>query len=367
MSVKNNSHLHYRIVATLALLLSCSCFAQIPKLAEVPPTLPAIEISNLSEERSLLIKRRDQLQTDAKAHNTKCVDLIPGSTLAAECEREQKQLEATREDYIKAAQAFNRTVTNAVERNTACAGLAAQLEKDRTALRRLVEANKMAYQELEEWTKANSEAQAEALSLGVKALAGAAAETLQDQAKSAASYLGHLTRYEKLMKVKGVPFEILSDKIHRSARGYLTASIAAHSGTAIGAGLQAQESWDAVKKEMGAVANLQKNANAGIVEVINDPDLKKIVEADDAGREATKALVSMVVQSDELKKFAPGVSLVSFALDYGYEATKWIESRKRILQQNQLSEENLKAFESLRQQIERTVKSLKECQTRPSV
>ena len=363
--MRNRLGVGFAIVSVLA--FAFDAVGQIPKLAEIPASIPSSTSALLSQERAELITQRDQLQADAKSHNGKCKDVPTGSPLAAECDREQRRLEVQRDTYIKAAQAFNRRLTNSLEQTRACADFEIQLAKDREALRRQFQANQRAYEELEQWENANQQAAAEALSIGVKALGGPIAEKLQEQSRSAASYLAWMTRYEKAMKDRGIPYDFLAEKIQRSARSYLNASIAAKSGTLLEAGLLAEESWEAMKKGIGAVANVQTNANASVLEVVNDPDLKKIIDTDEAGREATKALVGLAVQSDELKKFAPTISLASFAFDYGYEAKKWAESRKRILQQSNLSEQNLKAVETLRGQIESTAKKLRDCRNRPSV
>ena len=84
---------------------------QIPKLVEVPSTLPEVKLAEMRRTRAVLIERRDQLQAKAKAFNAKCANVTVGTPLAAECEHEQKLLDDERTRYIRMAKDFNANLT----------------------------------------------------------------------------------------------------------------------------------------------------------------------------------------------------------------------------------------------------------------
>jgi hypothetical protein len=54
-------------------------------------------------------------------------------------------------------------------------------------------------------------------------------------------------------------------------------------------------------------------------------------------------------------------------VDYGFEAFRWNKSRLRIIQQYNLSDEELKAVAALKKQIEATENALKICPAEPLV
>jgi hypothetical protein len=222
--------------------------------------------------------------------------------------------------------------------------------------------NEKGLAELDEWARANEQAQEDALKAAVKLLTAGVAESLEKRAASARSFKGWLTRYEKAVKENGVPFEALQDKIETATRGYANASLHVAAGGIIKDGLLANDSWNMVKHEFGTVTDLQGKADASIREVLNDPDLRKLMTPDHPFVEFSTSLFEMLGQSEELKKvIGPETDLASFVVAYGYNGVKWWESRNLILQQDNLTDQELQAVAALKKQIQSTTQRLTAC------
>jgi hypothetical protein len=278
---------------------------------------------------------------------------------------QSKQIVAKQDEItVEVKAALERLLISLKSKEDKCAPLDRQLERDKEALRRQMKVNEMGLKELEEWTKANKEAEVAALTLAAKTILGHVAINLEGQINSMRSFKGWLTRYDKAIRKRGVPFEVLQVKIERAYSGYVNAWLAAKTGRVLNAGLLINDVWSSFKKECGAIAEQQAKSDAAVRDILNDPTVKKLIETDDAGQEFAQSLLELMSRSKELEKIiGPEVELGSFLVDYGYEAIKWAASRNRILQQTQLSEESLKAFDALKEQIESTTRKLKECRT----
>jgi len=244
-----------------------------------------------------------------------------------------------------------------------CERVAQQLERDKEALRRQQKTNEMGLNELDEWTRANQEAEKQALGAGVKLLLQTFALDADAQAHSARSFKGWLTRYEKEITERGVPFEALQANIERAYSGYVNASIAARADHLINEALDARELWDLLRSELGPVADKKAASDLAVREALENPVLKALIDKDQPGGAFAKSLLSMAARSKDLEKIiGPQVELATFVGDYGYAATKWTASRNRILQQAGLADKELEAVDSLKGQIECTVRKLKQCQ-----
>jgi hypothetical protein len=234
-----------------------------------------------------------------------------------------------------------------------------QLELDKAALERQQRSIQMGLRELDQWTEANKEAQNNALKIGITTIFGQAASEMEAQSKSAASFRGWLTRYDKMLREQGVPLQALQPKMEKALSGYINATIISKSGSALKQGLSGLDLWDATKSEIALIAQTQTKSNAAIKEVIEDPDLKRVLAMDNAGSELAESILKLAAQSKELEKIiGPSVDVGTFVVDYGYEAIKWTASRNRIVDQWHLSDQELKAVDSLKREITNTVASL---------
>ncbi len=89
---------------------SYSAFAQIPPIVEVSKTLPVVTYEELSKEKTSLLDSKETLTAKAQRHNEKCSNVQEGTSLAAECGKEQDELEKERQEYVEAVTRFNRKV-----------------------------------------------------------------------------------------------------------------------------------------------------------------------------------------------------------------------------------------------------------------
>ncbi len=254
-----------------------------------------------------------------------------------------------------------------------CSPFERQLDRDRLALMRQQQSIVEGTQELDEWTKANEDAQREALRAGIKLFVDAAARKLEHAAAAARTF-------DEFFRTHNVPLVLLSRtdarvKVERAYEAYRRASVAARGAGALKAGLLADDLWQSFKHEITLVAHIEADADAAVRQVVNDPDLRAYLRADDRGAvvlsDVLTSLISLGAQSTTAAKWFgplvdPATSLASFIVDYGYDATKWYQSRQRILQQAQLSEMHLAAVAALKKQVERTVGKLQECRKRPA-
>src|SRR5882672_10495977 len=87
--------------ATIFLLaLADNGFSQVPTIAEVPANLPDQTRSMLASRRRDLVKERDALKTDIKAHEARCKNVAENTPLDQSCSSEQASLETRKSAYI---------------------------------------------------------------------------------------------------------------------------------------------------------------------------------------------------------------------------------------------------------------------------
>lgn len=245
-----------------------------------------------------------------------------------------------------------------------CDVIAGQLQRDQRTMKHQGESIREGLEELDEWTKASEKAQMDAIMEGGKLLMGGMVEKLKDQANAAAGFKGWMTRYKKQIEEGKVPFEALQSKIEIAARGYVNASIQASGGRMIKAGQTSKDAWDLLKSEAGAVAQEKAKSDARMRDALENEKLKKFLETNKDGVELKMTLFTLAAQSKELEKLiGPESELASFVVNYGYDSKAWLESRKRILQHARLTEQELKAVDSLKKQIERTAHRLQQCRS----
>lgn len=257
---------------------------------------------------------------------------------------------------------------NSATAQTDCSAIETQLDRDKTALQRQQHAIEMGSKELEEWTQANDEAQKEALLTGIKALTGAAADQLMEMEKEARTF-------DQFLKDRKVPLYIAQNasaraKVEEAFQAYQKASTAARTATFGQASLQALDVWELFQNLIGTIARVQLGGDAALRQAMDDPGIQRYLQADAQGqdvyRDLEHSLLTMGVHSTTIAKLIgdPAVKafdLADFLVDYGYDATKWMQSRARILQQSNLSDQQLQAVDGLKKQIERTVKRLQDC------
>ena len=86
--------------------------AQVPRLRDVPATLPAEVTADLVAQHDRLASRRDDLKDRAARHNQRCASVAAGSQEASACEQEQSAIQSLISAYGADVETFNRLLDN---------------------------------------------------------------------------------------------------------------------------------------------------------------------------------------------------------------------------------------------------------------
>jgi len=95
-------------------LSPCVLLAQVPKIADVPISLPELQRQRLTQAKESLIAYRSELVKKAEDHNRKCNAVAKDTPEWKSCSDEQSELEAQRQQYIDAVNSFNHEVEQGV-------------------------------------------------------------------------------------------------------------------------------------------------------------------------------------------------------------------------------------------------------------
>jgi predicted component of type VI protein secretion system len=349
-----------------ALLFASVAQAALPAIPDIPVTLPQTITQALIAKRAPLAGRKLALIEVGKAINSDCARVEEGSaahrTCLARLAEFNEQVETLRAESDRLADEIEAAVASAQPvRDAECASLQQQLARDREALLRQKHVNEATVRELEAWAADNEKAQREAVQLGMTSLFSAAAVHLESKEASARAFRGWLTRYEKQMRVDGVPIEALQGRIERSMRGYVNARVQASAGAAMNVAADANALYEYAQTEAGVIAQLQGAADADVKAVLEDPAFARFVQTDATGWDLLRGTLDQLSGLPALKKLAPHYAIAAFVVDYGYDARKWGTSGARILQDAKLSDLELKAVKTLSDQMKRTVARLAAC------
>jgi len=248
------------------------------------------------------------------------------------------------------------------KRENPCQSIIEQLDKDKKAMQELSKSIGAGLAEIEALAIEIEKAESDALRIAVKALLGGLADKLQKRAAAASAFKGWMTRYEQQLRSKQVPFDVLLPKIERAVRGYTNAKVDVLAGKVLSSGLTAVDIWELVRTECGAIRAMLEDSDQAIASLKEDQQLRAYLSTDSPGSELAAQMVGLAASSEELGKFiGPHATLASFLVDTGFTWYAWNKKRTALSQQLRLSEDNLKAVESLKRQIERTVARLKQC------
>ncbi|MDR3469706.1 MAG: hypothetical protein P4M07_27565 [Xanthobacteraceae bacterium] len=351
--------------AVAVVMASSAALAQgqpLPVLVEIPANIAAAR-PLLVGQRGDLQKERSTLHDTVMKLNTDCANIKESDTATiAGCTTRKQNLATALSRHIDKSNAFNGAIKAAMQ----CVRWSDQLASDRSALERQQKTGAMGLEELARWKKANEDAQNDALKTAAKLLLGAVADQLQDKIRSLNGFKGALTRYQNLAEKKHIPLGVLRDKIERAAQGYANTMVLVSGGRLMEGAGTLTNTLSVVGNEVAVIGGHMAQTNDSVRELLDDPGLKELLESDSAGIDLSKDLVAMAATSQQLARLqrvvGPGADLASFIVDYGYDAVKWKESRDRIVQQYQLSDQGLEAVAALKAQIECTVQRLHDCE-----
>lgn len=338
-------------------------------LPPVPDRIAPAVRNSLSRVRAPLLARTEAFNARVPDFTARCgPGTIPAEDKVrlAACGAEFGGLQALSDSIVVEKASFITALEAAVAAADArCADVTRQLAQDRLALVRQQRVSESMVAELEAWAKESAEAANNAAWLGATTLFGNAAKQLQTREASATAFKGVLTRAEAQLGARGAPIAVLRDRIARASRGYVSARMQAVAGNTMAHVGDASELLNYAKTEAGVIAGFQASADADIRAALTDPVLQQYVQTDATALELVRATLDQLAGTPALEPLAKPYALAAFIVDYGYEASKWAASRARILQNAQLSDEQLKAVAALSAQMERTVARLQACRAAP--
>jgi hypothetical protein len=333
-------------------------------LPPIPDSLPAAVRDSLSRVRARTLRRTEAFNARVPDFTARCgTGRIPAEDTARlnACGAEFTGLRALSDSVVREKSEFIRQLESAIAANGPYAAVERQLAQDRMALVRQQRVSELLVSELESWAKENADAQAGALKVGLTTLFGSAAKQLQTREASATAFRGVLTRYEREMRARGIPFDVMRERIERAARGYVAARVQATAGTVMGHAADANDLWNFARTEAGVIAAAQAGADADVKAAMSDPTFQRFIQTDATAADLVRGTLDQMAGTPALEPLTKPYALAAFLVDYGYEASRWAASRARILQGAQLSDEQLKAVAALSAQMERTVARLQAC------
>ena len=334
----------------------------------VPEVLPLDARNALGQARQQVVARVEAYNATGRAFTSRC-GRVPADDSAriAACGSEFAKLNAEADALVEAKQRFAADLAAAVAADAGCAGIAAQLERDKAALRTEQKSIESTVRDLEEWGAASAQAQADAVDKGVALFISGGVAKLEQKENSARTLKDWMARYRNQMVSGQLPVDEGIAKLERTFEKYQRArSLArfAPVGRQVKSIHELGEHWDAFKIETGVIAHAEADSDADVKAALADPRFQQFVNEDATGSEALRTALDLVTATPAFKKIAPEYALASFAVDYGYDVRKWRESRERILQGNHVTEDALRAVDALKHQLERTVTKLKACRAR---
>jgi hypothetical protein len=234
-----------------------------------------------------------------------------------------------------------------------CSEIDQQLARDQNAMHRQQKSIEQGQAELAEWTKKNDDAQKAALKRATNFLVDSLAGKLGDFTE------GKLSKLETDFKKRAPLGETWQRKLQkvqefRAAKSRLTGAVdgiklAGFTGAAT-------DGWREGKEWAAKNGKDAETLDAILAEWQRDPELQQILK--ESGISTVSAGLGL---SKALAPWGTALDFGQFLVGYGYDATAWTLSKSRIEQQIANRDQDLKAVEALKKQIERTVAKLKAC------
>lgn len=297
----------------------------------------------------------------------------------AQAETIAREAEAVAEDELRLARqliqkaaarlAESEQALAAARRGTAapCSDIEAQLERDKEAIKRYEKTLAMSAEEMEKWAEKNKKAEQEALKSAAGALFGSVSKELLENKKIADHILRRFIDYQVQVELNGAPKQkVLVDQLIKKMGGasyaYAMASAKADTGKVVETGVNLKTYYDMAKASVDSVksaAAVGDKEMAEVLQMVKDPenDLRANV-SDLVSLTAEKGLEKVLEKTPYLNNLA---SFSLFVRDYSYNGIAWYQSRERILQNEKIADEQLKAVAALQKQITKTMSRLKEC------
>ena len=325
------------------------------------------EIRNDAEVRIIkseeTIKRSQDLLRRAQAAGSAKAEGMAQQTLlkAQEAKEKNEWSKALAEELI------DKMSKGKADDKSLCDDIEDQLHRDTEVIRRYQKTIEMSNKELQEWAEKNKKAEDKAAIDATMATVELISRNLLKNKKIADHISKRITEYQVKIKVEGVPEQkLLMERMSKKMVGAFSAYDEASSKVTLGniykAGLDLKTHYDAAKAMADSIQAANEAGNKEIKDI-----MQMLKDPENNLRESFTDLISLGAEEKlmNILENTPFLGdLASFTLslrDYGYDALAWYESRERILQHLDITDQQLKAVAANEKQIKRTVERLKAC------
>ena len=239
-----------------------------------------------------------------------------------------------------------------------CLAVRERYLRDMQQIQRMQKTIQMSQQELEEWSKRNEEAKWAAIKSAVNLLVDGGLAYLAESKDALNGLKGALARYENQLERQGRPIDPLQQgKLMDMSKRIVEIDL-----TMRGA-RQLQDKKEKAEIIWGYLTANTKDADesmssfkAALIAAEEDPILHKLLV--DQG---LMPAVNRLKTKQLFPKKPYLINFLEFARDYGYSVTEWIKSRDLIIQQYQVSDDQLRAVNSMQEELKRTMGALNDC------
>jgi hypothetical protein len=230
--------------------------------------------------------------------------------------------------------------------------------RDMAAIQRMQKTIEMSRQELDDWARRNEEAQASAIKSALNLFVDGGLAYIVESKNALNGLKGALAKYEKQLIRQGrAPDPLQKGKWMDMSKRILEMEIAISTAKQLQAKKEKAEIfWGYFTASTKEVDDSMTGFKGALTTVDEDPILHKFL--------ADKGLMPLVnrLKTKELFPKKPYLlNFLEFVKDYGYSATEWVASRNRILQQYNVSDDQLRAVNSMQNELKNTMTQLNEC------
>ena len=244
-----------------------------------------------------------------------------------------------------------------------CDKLVVQLERDKRALKNFMKTIRMTDNEREQWTNEGKDAMKEAGVTLVKFFTGEIANHLTNRDGKILLIKKTIDKYKKEKASELIKNKFLLDQIEKklSKAEELFAKITVKKTAEYT--LAADNMIDVIKSDAELSESLMKNGDKELVEILNDKDFNlKLSEIGSSFADLLLEYESEIRASTNFfKTFNPLLARLPLIRDLSYSGTKLYLSSERVEQLYEVADQELKAVNSLKKQIERTNEKLNDC------
>jgi hypothetical protein len=233
-----------------------------------------------------------------------------------------------------------------------CKAYSGQTKPDRTALQTQLKVVQAEQREFGEWKARNEKSIKDALVHGIPFIFTNYGGTLEAKSKSVSALKGWVTRYEKQLAEGGVANAAILPKLEAAYGRYANAAVALRAGQVVDYGKSADDLWEEFKNVFSVAASKEAESDSEVRAFVQDPKVQKIIND-----ERPDVDLRLFATETTIKALMPGASPIveatDFAINFGYDATAYWLSYKRIMQQVDLANQSGLAVASLKKYLDR--------------